>query len=219
MAGFVFNTERPVFSDPRVREALTYCLDFEWLNRSLYYGLYHRTGSYFQDSELSALGRPASDAETALLSKFPDAVRSEVMDGTYAPPVSDGSGTDRATLRKAFEILKAAGYERKGDGLVNTATGAPLAFEVLVREAEDENLALAMQRTCALLGVKIGVRRVESLQFEVRIKDFDYDMIRFLYPASLSPGNEQNNRWSSAAAHNPGSFNFAGVRSTRRSTR
>ena len=83
------------------------------------------------------------------------------MDGTYAPPVSDGSGTDRATLRKAFEILKAAGYERKGDGLVNTATGAPLAFEVLVREAEDENLALAMQRTCALLGVKIGVRRVE----------------------------------------------------------
>ena len=87
------------------------------------------------------------------------------MDGTYAPPVSDGSGTDRAALRNAFEILKAAGYERKGDALVNTATGAPLAFEVLVREVEDENLALAMQRTCALLGVKIGVRRVESLQY------------------------------------------------------
>ena len=102
MTGFVFNTERPVFSDPRVREALTYCLDFEWLNRSLYYGLYQRTGSYFQDSELSALGRPASDAEKALLATFPDAVRPEVMDGTYAPPVSDGSGTDRASAAQGL---------------------------------------------------------------------------------------------------------------------
>ena len=65
---------------------------------------------------------------------------------------------------------------------------------------EDEKLALALQRTCALLGAKVGVRRVEPLQYEVRIKDFDYDMIRFIYPSSLSPGNEQNNRWSSAAA-------------------
>ena len=212
MNGFVFNTERPLFADRNVRQALTHCIDFEWLNRSLYYGLYQRTGSYFQGSELSALGLPASDAEKALLAKFPDAVRPEVMDGTYDPPVSDGSGTDRASLRKAFDLLKAAGYERKGDALVNIASDAPLAFEVLVREVEDENLALAMQRTCALLGVKIDVRRIESLQFEVRIKDFDYDMIRFAYPSSLSPGNEQNNRWSSAAAHNPGSFNFAGVR-------
>jgi peptide/nickel transport system substrate-binding protein len=212
MNGFVFNTERPVFADPKVREALTYCLDFEWLNRSLYFDLFRRTGSYFQGSELSALGVPASEEEKALLAKFPDAVRPDVMDGTYAPPVSDGSGTDRNTLRKAFDILKAAGYERKGDALVNAASGAPLAFEVLVREAEDENLALAMQRTCALLGVKISVRRVESIQYDVRIKDFDYDMIRFAYPSSLSPGNEQNNRWSSANLHNPGAFNFSGAR-------
>jgi peptide/nickel transport system substrate-binding protein len=135
------------------------------------------------------------------------------MAGTYAPPVSDGSGTDRVALRKAFELLKAAGYERKGDSLVNTATGSPLAFEVLTRAPEEENLALAMQRTCALLGVKIDVRRLEALQYEVRIKDFDYDMIRFLYPSSLSPGNEQNNRWASASAHSPGSFNFAGAKS------
>lgn len=211
MSGFVFNTERPVFANPKVREALTYCLDFEWLNRSIYFNLFARTGSYFQGSELSAFGVPASDAEKALLARFPDAIRPDVMDGTYAPPVSDGSGTDRNSLRKAFEILKAAGYERKDDMLVD-ASGTPLAFEVLVRETEDENLALAMQRTCALLGVKISVRRVESLQYEVRIKDFDYDMIRFVYPSSLSPGNEQNNRWSSGAANTPGSFNFAGVR-------
>jgi peptide/nickel transport system substrate-binding protein len=211
MTGFVFNTEKPVFADRRVREALTYCIDFEWLNRSLYHGLYKRAASYFQDSELSALGIPASDAEKALLAKFPSAVTPAVMDGTYAPPVTDGSGTDRAALRRAFELLKAAGYERKSDTLINSATGQPLAFEVLVRVAEDENLALAMQRTCALLGVKIDVRRVESGEFEARIKDFDYDMIRFVYGSSLSPGNEQYNRWSSSSVHNPGAFNFAAV--------
>lgn len=210
MSGFVFNTERPIFADPKVREALTYCLDFEWLNRSLYHGLFKRTGSFFQGSELSALGIPASEEEKALLAKFPDAVRPEVMDGTYAPPVSDGSGTDRNTLRKAFDILEEAGYERKDDALVD-ASGKPLAFEVLVREQEDENLALAMQRTCALLGAKISVRRVEPSQYEVRIKDFDYDMLRFVYPSSLSPGNEQNNRWSSESKHNPGAFNFSGA--------
>jgi peptide/nickel transport system substrate-binding protein len=213
MIGFVFNTARPVFADPRVREALTRCVDFEWLNRSLYHGLYQRTGSYFQGSELSALGTPASEAERALLAPFPDAVRPDVMEGTWAPPVSDGTGADRNALRAAFQLLTEAGYERQGNLLVKAGGGEPLAFEILVRNLEDENLALAMQRTCALLGVQISVRRVEPLQYEVRIKDFDYDMIRFIYPSSLSPGNEQNNRWSSRAAGNAGAFNFANVRS------
>jgi peptide/nickel transport system substrate-binding protein len=212
MIGFVFNTARPVFSDPRVREALTRCVDFEWLNRSLFHGLYQRTGSYFQGAELSALGNPASEAERALLAPFPDAVRPDVMEGTWMPPVSDGTGADRNALRAAFQLLTDAGYERQGNLLVKAESGEPLAFEILVRNLEDENLALAMQRTCALLGVQISVRRVEPLQYEVRIKDFDYDMIRFVYPSSLSPGNEQNNRWSSAAAGNPGAFNFANVR-------
>jgi peptide/nickel transport system substrate-binding protein len=211
MVGFVFNTQRPIFADRRVRKALTYCFDFEWLNRSLYYGLYQRTGSYFQGSELSALGQPASEAERALLAPYPDAVEPDVMDGSYKPPVGDGSGSDRALLRTAFQILTDAGYERRGNALVKTDTGAPFAFEVLVRNVEEENLAIALQRTCARLGVAISVRRVEPLQYEVRIKDFDYDMIRFIYPSSLSPGNEQNNRWSSASVRNAGAFNFAGV--------
>jgi peptide/nickel transport system substrate-binding protein len=120
--GFVFNTRRPIFADAGVREALTFCLDFEWLNRVLYSGLYQRTGSYFQGSELSALGHPASEAERALLVPFPDAVRAKVMDGTYQPPVGDGSGTDRKSLRKAFELLGEAGYERRGAELVNVET-------------------------------------------------------------------------------------------------
>jgi peptide/nickel transport system substrate-binding protein len=210
--GFVFNTRRPIFSDPRVREALTYCLDFEWLNRAIYHGLYERTGSYFQGSELAALGVPASETEKALLQPFAASVRPDVLDGTWRPPVSDGTGVDRKNLRKALELLTQAGYERRGNALVNTSTGQPLSFEILVRDQEEENLALAFQRTLALIGVTASVRRVERLQYELRIKSFDYDMIRFTYPSSLSPGNEQINRWSSTAAESQGSFNFAGAR-------
>jgi peptide/nickel transport system substrate-binding protein len=211
MTGFVFNTRRPIFADSKVREALTYCLDFEWLNRALYFGLYERTGSYFHGSELSALGVPASEAERVLLAPFAGSVRAEVMDGTYAPPVSDGSGVDRKNLGIAFQLLKEAGYERQGNVLVHAATGAPLAFEILARDQNEENLALALQRSCARIGVEIAVRRTEPLQYELRIKSFDYDMIRFTYPSSLSPGNEQINRWSSVAAENEGSFNFSGA--------
>ena len=212
MAGFVFNTRRPMFADPKVREALTYCLDFEWMNRALYFGLYERTGSYFQGSELSALGQPASEAERALLAPYPDAVRPDVMDGSYRPPVSDGSGTDRNSLRRAFQLLGEAGYVRQGPALVKADTGEKLVFEILARDGNEENLALAFQRTCALIGAQATVRRVEPLQYELRIKSFDFDMMRFNYPSSLSPGNEQINRWSSQAAENQGSFNFSGAR-------
>lgn len=212
MIGFVYNTRRPVFADPKVREALTYALDFEWLNRALFYGLYQRTGSYFQGSELSALGVPASEAEKVLLAPFPDAVRPEVMQGAYAPPVSDGSGFDRNNLRKAVQLLTEAGYERRGNALVHGGTGQSLTFEILARDLAEENLALTLQRTLARIGVNPTVRRVEPLQYELRIKSFDFDMIRFTYPSSLSPGNEQINRWSSQAADNQGSFNFSGAK-------
>jgi peptide/nickel transport system substrate-binding protein len=213
MSGFIFNTRRPIFADPKVREALTYCIDFEWMNRALYFGLYQRTGSYFQGSELSALGQPASEAERALLAPYPDAVRPDVMDGSYRPPVSDGSGTDRNSLRRAFQLLGEAGYVRQGAVLAKPGSGEQLTFEILARDGNEENLALAFQRTCALIGVQATVRRVEPLQYEIRIKSFDFDMMRFSYPSSLSPGNEQINRWSSQAAENQGSFNFSGARS------
>ena len=212
MSGFVFNTERPIFADPKVREALTYCLDFEWLNHSIYFDLFKRTGSYFQGSELSALGRARERGGEGAACKVP---RRGTAGGHGRHLRSAGQRRQRHRPRRAAESLRyPEGRWLRAERAMrwsNTATGAPLAFEVLVREAEDENLALAMQRTCALLGVKISVRRVESIQYDVRIKDFDYDMIRFVYPSSLSPGNEQNNRWSSANVHNPGAFNFSGA--------
>src|SRR6202158_772590 len=105
MLGFVFNTRRPIFSDPRVRAAIVELFDFEWANAKLYYGAYRRAGSVFEASDLPARARPADERERALLLPFPDAVASDVLEGRYQPPVSDGSGRDRAGLKAARDTF------------------------------------------------------------------------------------------------------------------
>jgi peptide/nickel transport system substrate-binding protein len=212
MSGFVFNTRRPIFADIRVRRALADLFDFEWVNKNLFYGAYVRAASYFNDSDLSASGRPADEREKKLLAPFPDAVARDVMGGTYKPEVSDGSGGDRRVLRQALGELQGAGYELRDNVLVDKATGAPLAFEALVTTREDERLALAYQRTLERIGIRLSVRTVDAAQYQRRKLSFDYDMIRFTWPASLSPGNEQMNRWSVASADRNGSFNYPGAK-------
>jgi peptide/nickel transport system substrate-binding protein len=210
MSGFVFNTRRDLFKDPTVRAALIRLFDFEWINKNLYHGAYDRTSSYFQGSALSATGRPADEAETKLLAPFPGAVLPEVMDGSYAPPRSDGSGRDRAALREALGLLAKAGWTIK-DGRLQNASGQPFAFEFLAKTTEEERLALAWQRTMKLAGIDMQIRTVDSTQYFDRQKAYDFDVLQMLWVASLSPGNEQNNRWSSAAARTDGTFNYAGA--------
>ena len=212
MNGFVFNTRRAPFDDPLVRQALTFFLDFEWLNRNLFFDRYERTGSFFHGSDLSALGRPASAAEQVLLEPFAGVVKPTVMDGTYTPPASDGSGRDRTNLRAALKMLGQAGYVRKGNALVHGGTGKPLRFEFLTMSRAQERLALAFQRALSVAGIDMSVRQVDATQFWDRLKQFDYDMIQFFWSASLSPGNEQNFRWSLQSAQTPGTFNFAGAK-------
>ncbi|MCP4382194.1 MAG: ABC transporter substrate-binding protein [Hyphomicrobiales bacterium] len=212
MNGFVFNQRRPMFSDPQVREAFSYFLDFQWINRNLYAGAYARTGSYFQGSGLSSLGVDASDDERALLAQFPNAVRADVMDGTYAPPESDGSGRDRANFRRGLAMLSAAGWEQQDGKLVNAETGEAFVFEFLARNKEEERLALALQRSLALIGVEMTIRTVDASQYWERILNTrDFDMIHWIYGASLSPGNEQLGRWSKVNEDTYGRLNFAGV--------
>lgn len=212
MTGFVFNTRRDLFKDVRVREALTLLFDFEAVNRTLYYGAYARSGSYFDGSSLSALGVPASDAEKALLAAFEDQVRPDVMAGTYAPPVSDGTGRDRKALRAALDLLGLAGWKLDGRQLVD-ANGRPFTFEFMAKVPDEERLALAYQATLKLVGIDMSVRLVDSTQYYDRQKSFDFDMLQMLWTASLSPGNEQMNRWSQKAAVTEGTFNYAGVSS------
>ena len=212
MSGFVFNTRRPVFADKRVRQALATLFDFDWVNKNLYYGAFVRAGGYFNDSELSSVGRPASDKEKALLAPFPGAVDEDVMNGTYQPVSAGGEDGGRAAMRTALAALQEAGYALNGNKLVNRETGQPLAFEIMVVNNEDEKLALAYQRILQRIGITVSVRNVEDAQFQPRLQQFDYDMVRRSWSASLSPGNEQLGRWSSEAADRPSSFNYAGAR-------
>ena len=210
---FVFNTRRPIFADIRVRQAIALLFDFEWINRNFFYNLYRRSASFFDDSELSAYHRPADQTERALLAPYPDAVRADVLDGTWSPPVSDGSGRDRATLRQALALLDSAGYEIDGTKLRQRGSGRPLAFEIMVTDRDDERLALAFANSLARAGIAAQVRLVDAAQYQERLSSFDFDLIEYRWEQSLSPGNEQSFYWGSAAADEQGSRNYMGVKS------
>jgi peptide/nickel transport system substrate-binding protein len=210
---FVFNTRRPIFADIRVRQAIALLFDFEWVNRDFFYDRYRRSASFFDDSELSAYQRAADTRERALLAPFPAAVRPDVMDGTWSPPVSDGSGRDRETLRRALQLLEAAGYELKGTVLRARANDRPFAFEIMVTNRDEERLALAYSSMLARAGIGVQVRLVDAVQYEQRRSSFDFDMMEYRWEQSLSPGNEQNFYFGSAAADQQGSRNYMGVKS------
>ena len=211
LSGFVFNTRRPMFQDARLREALGMMLDFEWINANYYAGLYTRTKSFFDESELSSSGRPASEKERALLAPFPGAVRADILEGQWRPPVSDGSGRDREMAKRALALLTDAGYRLEGDRL--TKDGAPVSFEIMVKDRDQERLALAFASSLARVGVEARVRLVDEVQYQRRRQKFDFDMMIGQYLASASPGNEQRMRWGSASAGQESSFNLAGASS------
>jgi peptide/nickel transport system substrate-binding protein len=213
MTALVFNTRRAVFADVRVREAISMLFDFEWINRSFFFGRYRRTASFFEGSELSARGRPADAAERALLAPFPGTVRDDVLDGTWSPPASDGSGRDRDVLRRALALLRDAGYEPSGTILRYRTTGAPVAFEILVPDKDQERMAIAFSQNLHRAGIELHIRVVDAVQYEQRRNSFDFDMIQNRWDESLSPGNEQAFYWGSAAADEPGSRNYMGMRS------
>ena len=212
MTGFAFNTRRPIFADVRVRKALAKLLDFNWIDKNLYYGAFVRASGYYNDSDLSSIGKPASDKEKALLAPYPGVVADDVLNGTYKAVDADVAAGDRTVMRDVVDELKTAGYELRGSTMVNAASGAPFTFEILVTNKDDEKIGLAYQRTLARIGITATIRTVDSTQFELRRKTFDYDMVRNTWGASLSPGNEQLNRWSSAVADAQGSFNYSGAK-------
>ena len=213
MRAYAFNTRRKHLQDKEVRHALSMLFDFEWINANLFNGGFTRTASFFQGSELSALGIPASDAERVLLAPYLDEVSDAVLNGTYQPTKTDGSGRDRKVLREALTILRSEGYVLK-DGVLRDANGTPLRIELIHSGGSTAaRLAGAYQRNLRNLGIELIIRQVDAAQFEERRKSFDFDMIAWTWSGSLSPGNEQYFRWSTAFADQQGSFNFPGIRS------
>jgi peptide/nickel transport system substrate-binding protein len=210
--GFLFNTRLEKFSDPVVRRALGMLYDFEWANRNLFGGKFKRTMSFWQDSELSALGHPASAKEKALLAPFPGRVPPDVMDGTWRPPATDGSGQDRRVLKAAFDVLKGAGYHIAGGRMLDPR-GQPFGFEILTSGQEEERLASLYQRTLGKLGIAVTIRALDGDQIQSRKQRFDFEVLigSTGFSNSLSPGIEQIGRWGSEYANVEGSFNLAGV--------
>ena len=211
MEGFVFNLRRPLFSDIRIREALGLLFDFEWINANLYDGLYSRTKSFFDESELASAGQPASEAERRLLAAFPGTVREDILEGNWQPPKTDGSGHDRKLAKRALDLFIQAGYELKNGHLAKD--GEPFAFEVMVQDRNLERLALNYATSLARIGIEARIRLVDEVQYQRRRQSFDFDMMPGTWIASASPGNEQRSRWGSASADQQSSYNLAGVKS------
>jgi ABC-type oligopeptide transport system substrate-binding subunit len=212
MFGFAMNTRRAVFADRRVRQAVGRLLDFEWLNASFYHGAYARTRSFFDNSDLAALG-PASEAERALLAPFEGAVSAALLDGGWTPPPSGSWNARRQNLVAAKALLEDAGYAFADGAMRQVDTGRPLAFEILITNPDHERLAVVYSDALGRVGIEARVRRVDASQFQARARRFAFDMLPWHWRGTLSPGNEQVARWSSAAADQPGSLNLAGVRS------
>ncbi|MBB3658670.1 peptide/nickel transport system substrate-binding protein [Rhizobium sp. BK650] len=210
MLGFVFNTRRPIFADIKVREGLSLAFDFEWANKNLYSGAYKRTQSFWQNSDLSSFGVPADARELELLGPIKDHIDPAILDGSYKLPETDGSGRDRKVLKQAVDLLKQAGYTIQG-GKMADSNGKQLAFEIMTQNPDQEKLAVAYQRSLQTIGVAASIRTVDDSQYQSRTNTFDYDMIMKAYTSSLSPGNEQLGRWSSAARTREGTDSFAGA--------
>ncbi len=210
MQGFAFNLRRPLFQDPKVRRALAYAFDFEWTNRTIMYGQYARTQSYFSNTELAAQGLP-DEAELALLEPFRDQLPEEVFTQAYQAPSAEGEGGFRQNLRTALQLLNEAGWQVEGGKLVN-AQGQPFRFEILLDGPSFERHTLPFIKNLERLGVEATLRTVDPAQYQNRMDEFDFDMTVEAFGQSLSPGNEQRDYWGSEAAEIPGSRNVIGIK-------
>jgi microcin C transport system substrate-binding protein len=210
MQGFVFNMRKPMFQDPRVREALTLLLDFEWTNKQLFNGSYTRTRSYFDNSEMAATGLPSAD-ELKILEPLRGKIPDRVFTEEFKLPVTDGSGMLRPQQRRAFQLLQEAGWKVVDDKMVD-AHGNPMKIEFLLAQTEFERVLLPFKRNLSDLGIELVIRRSDVSQYINRLRSRDYDMIVSSFPQSASPGNEQRVYFDSSSADNPGSRNFMGLK-------
>lgn len=207
--GFFINVRRDKFKDIRVRKALDLAFDFEWTNKNQFYGLYDRTHSFFENSQMKATG-PIPDDEKALLEPLNAKLPASVFQAPYTPPKSNGSGQDRRLLRQASKLLGEAGWSLKDNKRVN-AKGEILSIEFLIFSPTFERIITPFIKNLKLLGVPANIRRVDPAQYQERLKSFDFDITTQRYVMPNTPGAQLRNYWGSRAAEIRGSLNLAGI--------
>jgi microcin C transport system substrate-binding protein len=207
--GWFINTRRDKFKDRRVREALICAFDFEWTNKSIMHGLYERTHSVFQNSDMMAKGKPSAD-ELKLLEPFRGKVADEVFGECFVPAASDGSGQDRALLRRASQLLNDAGLKVK-DGKRVTAAGKPFSIEFLIDETASQPHHMLFIKNLENLGIEATLRIVDPVQYRARVDDFDFDVTVQRLGFSTTPGDSLRTFFSSQAAAMKGSQNLSGM--------
>ncbi|WP_443088913.1 extracellular solute-binding protein [Vibrio sp. M260118] len=206
--GFVFNIQTEVFKDPKVREAISYALDFEWMNRNLFYNENSRTRSYFQNTEYESVGLP-SQGEVDVLAPIKDKIPPRVYTEEYQPPKTDGSGRIRSQMRTAFKLLKEAGWELKNKVMTNTKTGEVMSFELLIFNPNVETYAIPFQKNLRLMGIDMKLRTVDRTQYIKRLRDRDFDMVSSSYFANAYPSSSLMIVWNSKFIDS--TYNTAGV--------
>ena len=210
MQAFVPNMRRDIFKDARVREALNYAYDFEDLNKNLAHGGLKRVDSFFWGTELASSGLPQG-RELALLEELKDQIPARVFTTPYTNPVGGDPQKVRDNLRKAIGLLKEAGWELKGNRMVNANSGQPLSFEILLSSPSQERTVLPYVASLKKIGIEARLRSVDASQYINRIRSFDYDMMYGVWAQSMNPGNEQVDFWGSESVDRQGSRNYAGI--------
>lgn len=208
--GWFLNTRRAQFRDPRVREAFALALDFEWVNRNLMFGLRRRTGSYFENSPMKAEGKPSAE-ELALLEPFRGRMPDEVFAEPWSPPVSDGSGQDRNILRRASQLLSAAGAKRGPDNVLRLPDGTALQAEFLEFDNSISRHTESIIKNLRLLGIEGQIRVIDPSQYQRRQQEFDFDIVSARFVVSMAPGESLKTLFGSEAARTTGSRNLAGI--------
>jgi microcin C transport system substrate-binding protein len=210
MQAFVPNMRRDIFKDARVREALNYAYDFEDINKNLAFGGLKRVDSFFWGTELASSGLPEG-RELELLQELKDKIPARVFTEPYTNPVGGDPNKVRANLLKAIGLLKEAGWELKGNRMVNAKTGQPLSFEILLSNAAQERTVNPYVASLKKIGIDARIRTVDSSQYINRVRSFDYDMLYSVWAQTMNPGNEQTEYWGSDSVNRQGSRNYAGI--------
>ncbi|MGE5522813.1 MAG: extracellular solute-binding protein [Rhodospirillaceae bacterium] len=209
MQAYVFNLRRPIFKDIRVREALSLAMDYEWMNRQLFYNQYKRSYSYFTNSDMAATGSPSLE-ELKLMEPARKYLDPAAFEPVRMPPTTTPPHSLRDNLRRARELLREAGWTYR-DGALRNAKGEPFEFEVLINRRSWERVVAPFARNLEKLGIQLNSRVIDAALYAKRVDDFDFDMIVHWYLSSQSPGNELYLRFASETADEKGSHNMMGL--------